>query len=77
MKKKFMPILLAMATMVATGLTGCDNNNSTTSTKPSTEPTPSTSPSTKPSTSLPTVIHVDSVAIAAEKETLFVVKKLK
>ena len=77
MKKKFMPILLAMATMVATGLTGCDNNNSTTSTKPSTEPTPSTSPSTKPSTSLPTVIHVDSVAIAAEKETLFVGEETK
>ena len=76
MKKKFTPILLAMATMVATGLTGCDNNNST-STKPSTEPTPSTSTSTKPSTSLPTVIHVDSVTIAAEKETLFVGEETK
>lgn len=77
MKKKFMPIFVAVA-MLTAGLISCGNTPASTSnpttTAPTTTPTTTVTPTTSetPSPSTPTVVHVDSVSITAEKTTLFV-----
>lgn len=75
MKKKFMPIFVAV-TMLTAGLVSCGNkptpttSNNPTTGAPTTTVTPTTSETPEPTT--PTIVHVESVSITAEKTTLFV-----